>query len=101
MREQVFKRLAGSFLFLVFSSTAPAQSINSGTVTGIVTDQSGAVISHAQVQLRNAVTGYERSVTTETTGEFRFNSIPQNNYHLTASAPGFAEAHQDVDVRGS
>lgn len=101
MQEQVFKRLAVGFIFVVVSSTAAAQSINSGTVTGAVTDQSGAVVSNARVQLRNAVTGYEQSVTTGTTGEFRFNNIPQNNYRLSATVTGFAIAHQDVDVRSS
>ncbi len=78
-----------------------SQSINSGTVTGAVTDQSGAVISNAGVQLRNPVTGYEQSVKTDNTGTFRFNNIPQNPYRLTVAADGFAPANQEVDVRGS
>ncbi|MDQ6758250.1 MAG: TonB-dependent receptor, partial [Acidobacteriota bacterium] len=101
MQKQIFRRLVGGCLLLILCSAAPAKSINSGTVSGVVTDQSGAVISHAQVQLRNPVTGYDKSVSTETTGEFRFNNIPQNNYHLTVTASGFAVASQDVDVRSS
>ncbi len=101
MQKQIFRRLVGGCLLLILGSAAPAQSINSGTVSGVVTDQSGAVNSHAQVQLRNPVTGYDKSVSTETTGEFRFNNIPQNNYHLTVTASGFAVASQDVDVRSS
>src|SRR5579872_7107417 len=95
---QALKRL---FFCLAFIAAAQAQSINSGTVTGIVTDQSGAVISKAKVQLKNQITGYQQSATTTATGEFRFNNIPQNNYHLIAEAPGFTVAHQDVDVRSS
>ena len=98
---QVLKRLAIHLAFIAIAVKAPAQSINSGTVIGVVTDQSGAVISKAKVQLKNQITGYQQSATTTATGEFRFNNIPQNNYHLTAEAPGFAAAHQDVDVRSS
>ena len=78
-----------------------AQSINSGTVTGTVTDQSGAVVSGAKVVLRNAITGYEQSATTDETGSFRFNNVPQNPYRLTATAPGFSASTQDIDVRSS
>jgi hypothetical protein len=86
---------------LLACGSAYSQSINSGTVTGIVTDQSGAVISHAGVQIRNPVTGYEQSIKTDNTGAFRFNNIPQNPYQLTVTADAFAPANQGVDVRGS
>jgi hypothetical protein len=78
-----------------------AQSINSGTVTGAVSDQSGAVVRGAKVVLRNSVTGYQQSATTDDSGAFRFNSVPQNPYQVTATAPGLAPASQSVDVRSS
>ncbi len=78
-----------------------AQSINSGTVTGIVTDPSGAVVRGAEVSLHNPVTGYQQSVATDQTGSFRLNNIPQNTYELTTAAPGFATAMKSVDVRSS
>jgi carbon monoxide dehydrogenase subunit G len=78
-----------------------SQSISSGTVTGTVTDPSGAVISDAGVQLRNSVTGYEQSTKTDNSGAFRFNNVPHNPYRLTVKADGFAATSQDVDVQGS
>jgi hypothetical protein len=78
-----------------------AQSINSGTVTGTVTDESKAVIPGAKVTLRNAVTGYEQSAVADNTGAFRFNNIPQNPYQVTASAASFSSASQTVDVRST
>src|SRR5260370_30897312 len=98
---QVLKHLVFGLAFIAAALNAPAQSINSGTITGVVTDQSGAVISKAKVQLKNQITGYQQSVTTAATGEFRFNNIPQNNYHLAAEAPGFASCHQDLYVTSS
>ena len=81
-------------------AAAPPQSTSSGTVTGIVSDQSGAVIGGATVQLRNAVTGYQQSTTTDATGSYRITNVPPNNYHLTVTAPDFTPASQDVVVHG-
>jgi hypothetical protein len=78
-----------------------AQSINSGTVTGTITDQTGAVVRGAQVLIQNRITGYQRAAVTDDAGSFRFTNIPQNNYQLTATAPGFSAASQDIDVRSS
>src|SRR5579864_5438446 len=90
-------------LWLAFSAgiAVRAQSINSGTVTGTITDQSGAVVRGAQVVIQNRITGYQRAAVTDDAGSFRFTNIPQNNYQLTATAPGFSAASQDIDVRSS
>src|SRR5437667_4433845 len=82
-RIGVMTKLVGlSCLVLLVSclASAYAQSISSGTVTGVVTDPSGGLVRGARVQLRNPVTGYEQSVVTDDAGSFRFNHIPQNNY---------------------
>ena len=81
--------------------TALPQSINSGTVLGTVIDPSGAVIAGAMVRLQNSVTGYMQSVTTDSSGAFRFNNVPQNNYRLTVDAPGFTAANRNLDVRNA
>jgi Carboxypeptidase regulatory-like domain/TonB-dependent Receptor Plug Domain len=78
-----------------------AQSINSGTVTGTVADPSGAVVAGAQVQMRNPVTTYDQSETTDKSGAFRFNNVPPADYTLTVTAPGFAAASQTVRVHSS
>jgi Carboxypeptidase regulatory-like domain/TonB dependent receptor len=77
------------------------QSINSGTVSGQVTDPSGALIAGAKVRLTNPVTGFEQMTVTDTSGNFKFNSVPVNNYRLEVSAAGFNGAQQTVDVRNS
>ena len=99
MRLKRFQNLIAVALLAV--SNIYAQSINSGTVTGTVTDQSGAIVAKANVQLKNPVSGYEQSTITGADGSFRFNNVPQNNYRLISAAVGFATASQDVDVRSS
>ncbi len=91
------------FLGLAIFAAGPifSQSINSGTVTGVVTDQSSGAISGAVVNMVNHVTGYKQSAATDAAGSFRFRNVPPNNYDISASAPGFANASQRVDVHSS
>src|ERR1700735_287356 len=83
------------------AAAAFGQSINSGTVTGQVSDPSGAFIAGAKVRLTNPVTGFEQTAVSDTNGNFRFNSVPVNNYHLEISSQGFTGVEQNVDVRNS
>src|SRR5579875_2585434 len=77
-----------------------AQSVSSaGTIRGSVLDPSGAAVKGATVEIYNPVSGYHPSVQTNAQGNFAFANIPYNNYHLTASAPGFQTTAQDLDIR--
>ena len=87
--------------FFAIAAVLVAQSINSGTVTGVVSDPSNAVIAGARLTLRNAITGYSQTATSDNAGAFRFSNVPQNNYELAASASGFSSASQTVDIRSS
>src|SRR5689334_17095730 len=91
--------------FLVFpfflSSPAAAQSVASGTVEGTVVDPSGGVVAGAMVEIRNPITGYTQTTTTDSSGMFRFNNIPFNMYHIQVRQPGFAVAAQDMNVRST
>src|ERR1700756_1562969 len=78
-----------------------AQSGNSGTISGVVKDPSGAVVAGAAVTIHNPVSGYDRSTTSDSTGSFTFSNIPLNPYHLSVEAAGFGAYAQDVDVRSS
>jgi outer membrane receptor protein involved in Fe transport len=92
-------------LFAVVSIVSPsvlAQALGTaGTVSGAVTDPNNAVVASATVTISNAVTGYKRTVNTESDGTFRFNDVPPNNYQLSVSASGFATATQTLTVRTS
>jgi len=93
----------GALVLCLAAVVLPAggQSISSGTVQGTVTDPSGAVIVGAQVHLANAVTGFQQTATTDTTGSFRFTNVPMNEYQLSVTMNGFAPASAHVDVRST
>src|SRR5260370_27732691 len=98
------RRAVGFFVFL-FSMVASVSTLfaqsNSGIVSGTVTDPIGASIQGAVVSISNPVSGYSRSVATDSAGHFQFTNLPLNSYHLTATAQGFAAVAQDAHVTSS
>ena len=86
--------------YVAIGGSAFAQSAgNSTSVIGTVADPSGAVIPNASVEIRNPVSGFERTATTDGSGRFAIPNVPFNPYHLTARSQGFAAYTQDIDVR--
>jgi hypothetical protein len=90
--------LAGA-LWLAATFARAQSAGNSGSIHGTVTDPTGAVVPHATVQIRNPVSGFQRSTTTNDSGTFDFSNIPFNPYHLSVTAVGFASYAQDVEAR--
>ena len=60
-----------------------------GSVTGTVTDQSGAIVPAAQVIVTNDATGLKRQTTTDAAGNYRVLDLPQGNYSIEVTASGF------------
>src|SRR6201993_3538875 len=90
------------FFCLTLGFHASAQSVgNSGSINGTVVDPTGAVVAKATVEIRNPVSGFDRSTTTDASGKFEFTNIPFNPYHLVVTAEGFAATVQDVEPRSA
>ena len=83
------------FLFSAIARPA-AQGGNAGSVVGTVTDPTGAVIPGATIHLANALSHFDRMVTSDATGGFEIENIPFNNYQLSVTAPGFATQKQSL-----
>src|ERR1051326_1565845 len=94
-----FSSLAFIAAMFLFCFQAFAQTSSSGTIQGTVTDPTNAVIPGAKVEIHNPVSGYTRTVTSDSTGKFSIPNVPFNPYHLTVTAKGFSSYSQDVDVR--
>ena len=95
-----FRQGSFAWMLLACSVGGYAQS-SSGTIHGAVLDPSGAAIAGATVAILNSVSHYQVSVQANAQGVFQFANVPYNTYHLTASASGFQNAAQDVDVRSA
>ncbi len=72
------------------SNHAYGQSTNTGTIVGVVEDQSGAVIPGAEVTLIDNSTNGTRKTTTNHTGQYVFVNVPPGDYAITATKSGFA-----------
>lgn len=62
---------------------------DTATITGTVSDPSGASVADAQVTLVNAATQFTRVVTTNSNGEYVASSIPTGEYSISVLKPGF------------
>jgi hypothetical protein len=60
-----------------------------GTVTGAVTDPSGALVPGAQLQLLDEQKGFVFAATSNAAGSFLFRSVPPGSYKLSVQAQGF------------
>ncbi|MCS7024469.1 MAG: TonB-dependent receptor [Bryobacteraceae bacterium] len=60
-----------------------------GTITGVVTDPSGAVVPRARVLAKNVATGVETVRITTEAGVYVISPLPVGEYRLTVSADGF------------
>lgn len=74
----------------VFTSVALGQ--NTGTISGTVQDQSGAVIAGANVKAQNPATSFSRETTSATNGFYRFDQLPVGDYIISVEAAGFKKA---------
>ncbi len=76
-------------LVLLTSIRAYAQ-VSGATLTGTVSDASGAVIPNAQVSVKNVATGEVRAVTTDAAGFYTAPNLLPDKYEVTVTAPGFS-----------
>jgi outer membrane receptor protein involved in Fe transport len=73
---------------LVLAGNGPAQT-SRGTVSGTVTDPSGAVVAGAGVVLTQSETRVRRSTTTNEAGIYRFDAVDLGLYELKVTQTGF------------
>jgi hypothetical protein len=69
-----------------------------GSVSGAVTDSTGALLPKAQVTITDKETGAVHTATTNSKGEFNIPQLVPATYIVTISAPGFATASQKIEV---
>jgi Carboxypeptidase regulatory-like domain len=74
--------------FGLFSAIILAQS-DRGTLTGTVSDTTGATVAAASLQARNIETGAVYPGATSATGNYTLAQLPAGQYELSVTAPGF------------
>src|SRR5690349_8125158 len=87
----------GSLVFLTALVVAlmvtplAAQTVT-GTISGVVSDPTGAVVPQATVSITNINTAFSRTVTTNDMGEYVAPDLPNGNYRIIVKQANFKEA---------
>jgi hypothetical protein len=102
-KQQDYRRIICSFLAALclplFLGSTAAQEFR-GSITGRVTDPSGAAVPGAQVSATNAATNSAVWATADESGDFTILFLTPGRYSVAAEAPGFKKLlRPDVEVR--
>jgi len=90
--EVRFKKTSYRFLLLPLLFALACVGLHAqanSNITGIVTDQSGAVIAGAKIVLTDPATGAAKSTTTSETGLYEIPGLNGSIYNMTVTAKGF------------
>jgi hypothetical protein len=82
--------LAGLFTMLFCTALGTYAQVAGGTIQGTVSDPSGAVISDAQISIKDVATGVVRTVTSNSSGFYAAPNLAPGKYDLKFAATGFS-----------
>src|SRR5687768_17232540 len=86
--------LAAAFLFA--AATPAAAQVLYGSLTGNVTDPSGAAVPQVKVEATNNATGVSRSSLTDNSGAYSFNDLQPGIYKVAYQAVAFRPVVQET-----
>ena len=90
MSINLFRYLLAGWLIAVFLLSSASGQTVTGSITGMVTDPSNAVVPGAKVVAENVATGVKTSAQTNSDGVYTLRFLPIGTYTVTMSAKGFA-----------
>ncbi len=95
-----FRAILSAFSFLILTSVySPAQETR-GSIVGIVTDTTGAVIPNVSVEVLNVAMGTRTALRTNEAGLYQANLLIPGMYRISAEIQGFKKLVRDsVEVR--
>src|SRR5580704_16267647 len=84
-------RRANLFMLLWLAMGAfPAWAQTAASLSGMVTDQTGAALRDVAVTIRNVDTGETRTITTDGEGHYQASGLPAGRFVIRAAKQGFA-----------
>ena len=92
---------AASLLLILADAPTPLSAqttVGTGSIVGLVSDPSGAVIAGAKIKISNVGTGQVVELTTNSSGSFNSGALVPGNYKTLVSAKGFSSAEASVTV---
>ncbi len=95
MKRQHFIQIALLTLLALVTPRGAGAQVLYGSLTGNVTDQSGAVVAGAKVEALNTGTGVSTSVVTDERGAYLFSNLQAGVYKVTITSANFKALAQD------
>ena len=84
-----FRLICLQTLLVVLFATSNANAQDTASLTGTITDPSGATVANAQVTVSSPERGINRTTTTNSDGAYSVPAIPSGSYNVSIAAPGF------------
>lgn len=95
-------RLIASLLLVLTSGALVFGQITTSSLSGTITDPSGAVVAGASIKVKNVATGAESEATTTSAGTYTIPALGAGVYHVTVEAKGFKKvAISDVKINAA
>jgi protocatechuate 3,4-dioxygenase beta subunit len=85
-----FNRRIALFAITLIAGVAASYAQSTATLSGRVTDPSGAVVPQARVTVSGLATGVDRVVTSDAEGNYTIPSLQPGNYGVSVQATGFS-----------
>jgi hypothetical protein len=98
MKKLVAMGVFLAFVLCLFVSVPVCAQVTGATLSGTVTDASGAVIANAQVSIKNTATGITKDSTTDSAGFYTVPNLPAGPYEVKVTAAGFNTAVSKVTL---
>src|SRR5208337_3189860 len=94
-----FLLIALALLMVAFAVSGWAQStVGTGSITGTVTDPTGAVVSGAKIVITNTGTGQALTLAANAGGAYASGSLDPGTYKVQVSAKGFSSVNETIAV---
>jgi len=102
LKQKIFTYAGGFLLLLALLMGSPSRlhaqlAVTTATLSGSVTDPTGAVVPQATAKLTSTQIGVSRTVTTDAAGRYTFTQLPPAAYTLSIQANGF-KAYQQTGI---
>ncbi|HSS19715.1 MAG TPA: TonB-dependent receptor [Pyrinomonadaceae bacterium] len=103
MHNPLYPRVQFRFLLVVLATLillplAANAQVDSGRISGVVTDTNGAIVPGATVVVKNERNGEERTTTTNEEGRFLVTGLHPSGYTVTVNAPELSVKATNVQV---